>query len=1747
MSDWLDLSAHNHRLYVLEHLVNDKIEYLLCLAGVKRSDVKGIVTQDEARARRLGFEFLPRTGLWIRRNYKVNVKEFAREFPGASKVSMSRDKIFRRVGGPRNVMADPNTAGNAVPADQNDIVIGNAERVALNQRRFLGVNYLGHRVYEGVNGRYAVVDDRTTIHEGPGSGMGPAVFMRAPDTSALALCCDGFITYNQLQTVHPGDLRAFVAAVSNLQPEDAAITDLLPSFKTAIRAAIVRRLSHDIEVIDRETFDHCLSQAEKMVAVDIGLPLHIGVVAQMLAGVNDAPEGILVATDPAGSVLSAIPRNSRVQIVAERTTDADRAKSVAATRAYDTRPLAATHTAARAAISATAGRPENEFRPAAVMPNDGWPIDLVTTRADHRAAIEILHHRSPNGVSVHILEADDDGHKAADTIAEIAKLYEIEAILSLDAPLFNQHPGQPGQTMFVVGARRPQPVQNPVIPEIKVVADAEGLWNTSVEILVNRAANDDVVDQLAVPGGRKSSVLENEFQSPYISASQSGEPITAVPRYLSGATNEALRDLVHRRGDVDAWVAQELGWTLERLHAVAAPEQIDAVAMAIDSHLRGYGFLLGDMTGVGKGRTLALLAVYAVNHDIPILFLTERANLMKDFMRDIYDIGAEDILKPYIMNSQVKIRHDKEIVLTGASVAQNRALTASGAFPEGCNAVMATYSQFNRPESAKTAWLRAVAPGAMVISDESHNAAGDSNIYETMSEVMNKAAISIFSSATWAKEVKNLGYYARLFPQEFRNRGSEIGEIISRGGQPMQEIMSAMLVRMGVYLRREHDASKLELAYLTDEKYVARNRDLLNRFAPVLQAMAYLSGDIDDISARLRRQQKDMLRQAKGSLEEEGYSRARGRRRGDIDVAVKSANFGSRLFNIARLFAVATKVDAAVDKAIADLKKGEKPVILAESTMEAVLRDLANEADLYPDMGLTKNPDPVTGYRYPDFKILLYRTLDRIVGLTDKKRREIALLAAGGQQGQTFEEALENSDIASEIAETLEDGDVEEVLQDALDPEDVPDEILFIDPNLELLDNETVRESYQMIRKMIQDLPDLPLSPFDVIRDRLEHAGFTVGEISGRTIRWDDRAHADAGWHPDKLVNFIRRPVNDLIDEFNSGETDVVILGKPGTTGASLHASATFADQNRRQMIVLQPPLDVVAFMQAIGRVNRRGQVSVPGISVLSNGTPAENYIESMHNRKMRSLSANTTSNRDNAAISDDIPDILNKVGAEVCKELLQTDRGFARALAIRDVHNLDGDTAAYLVMSRLCLLSADEQEARFDDILREYRLKLEEYEARGENPLRAAEIKGQYRLTGKSLFQGVPGKPGAIYVLEFEGEVEIRPLRPATVLHHVADGQEKTGDICSVAWRHLDLNRSHMIRPLLPMHEDPETADLRHYYEASRLAADIDFMKGALAVLEPGSSVVWHEALTNGLRGGIVTRILPPARVEHYHIPAKWILEIAMPGNDHPVRYKLSHLRGMNDFRINPGLHGERGDEILKEFEYALGGTIVQRPKMLVGDELAGAMEAVLISMNQKAGVVASITDEWGAKHRGVHLDQKFDLSKIPVAVTDPGIIADFIQNRSNSRQRLSSDSTGTLKDESDVFEIWREDEETAFFRVPTVLGKHGNLLSKEPLKALMQRYANRPAPNADGEQKEVKRRNQRIFQFPIEQVGDVIRAMIEGGVSIYAKGTEREWINDRMQERDMEMRRAMGDQEPEEEEVQQQVASVRIGRKAA
>merc|ERR1712098_434362 len=110
-----------------------------------------------------------------------------------------------------------------------------------------------------------------------------------------------------------------------------------------------------------------------------------------------------------------------------------------------------------------------------------------------------------------------------------------------------------------------------------------------------------------------------------------------------------------------------------------------------------------------------------------------------------------------------------------------------------------------------------------------------------------------------------------------------------------------------------------------------------------------------------------------------------------------------------------------------------------------------------------------------------------------------------------------------------------------------------------------IQDAKAAIMKAINDMPDLPFAPVDQLHEACNNLGLHSQEVTGRKKGFI--SHPSGGW---VYSNLDKMNKNEIIDGFNNGTIDAVLLNVAGATGFSFHASPKFADQRTREMLFLE-------------------------------------------------------------------------------------------------------------------------------------------------------------------------------------------------------------------------------------------------------------------------------------------------------------------------------------------------------------------------------------------------------------------------------------------------------------------------------------------------------------------------------------------------------------------------------------------------
>lgn len=832
------------------------------------------------------------------------------------------------------------------------------------------------------------------------------------------------------------------------------------------------------------------------------------------------------------------------------------------------------------------------------------------------------------------------------------------------------------------------------------------------------------------------SVNLSDEKVPYPNRSQSGTLMSVVPANQA----QVLADSLANIGDVDQFLVDELGYSSkDELFSYLAAEQIDSVSLAINQMNKGNGFIIGDMTGVGKGRQGAALVRYAVRKGYKPIYFTQKPALFSDNYRDLSDIGSSN-LRPFIIASDpknaaitdasgnvvYKIPSDKEKKRVFDYILKN------GTLPDEYDYVITTYSQINNgtkeyeatdngitekdksykkksPSAADKSGqerrnvIAALAKNNIMILDESHTAGGSGGGSMFMQYIMPNVKGVTFLSATFAKRADNMPIYA--MKTDLSKSGvspQEMIEAISQGGVTLQEIMSKQLVQSGQMIRRERSFQGVTIDWMP-----------VNEEEDAVQRKQF--DEVSSIFSDIRAFQKDYITPLVSDVSDEladegGYSDLQ---RGTKELGVTNTPFASKMYNLVNQLLFSLKADAVANRVIYNLKNGFKPVISFTNTMEGFLDEAPKDTPM----------DKV-----PNFSLTLMKALDGVM------RYSVDTLG-GEKENKSF--------LVSELSEEGQ-------------------------------------QKYYEIKKKIENLSaNLPISPMDAIKMKIETEGYKVGEITGRNLEMvkDENGKYVIRNRKDKDKKTAAR-------DFNNGKLDVLMINKSGSTGISLHASPKFEDQRQRVMVFAQFQSDINDEVQMRGRIDRTGQIYRGKYEYIMSSIPAEQRLQMMFKAKLKSLDANTTSSQKSKFNEMEVVDYLNKYGDEVTWQYMLEHPELSEKLGDPlNMLNQDGETTgeddadtskkegcAAKIARYLPFLPVSEQEEVFKEITDAYSVKIQLLNDAGENDLEITTMPLRAKTISKKIWkQGTEPDSGNAfadntYLEEVEVDVLKKPMKASEI-----------------------------------------------------------------------------------------------------------------------------------------------------------------------------------------------------------------------------------------------------------------------------------------------------------------------------------------------------------------------------------------------
>ncbi|MEA5111648.1 hypothetical protein SDC9_17714 [bioreactor metagenome] len=847
-------------------------------------------------------------------------------------------------------------------------------------------------------------------------------------------------------------------------------------------------------------------------------------------------------------------------------------------------------------------------------------------------------------------------------------------------------------------------------------------------------------------------------------------------------------------------------------------EQIDAIALAIyNIEEKNQMMIVSDQTGIGKGRIAAAIMRYAKQIGKKPIFVTIRANLFTDIYRDLFDVYMDDLVpvkeldkdadgkpkyrirrivdeetgevteKKYetykpVKNPKFKRRFVPFILNNkGADDPSVKTMNGDIAYEvksgkprideleqviekhnyKGYDCFLMTYSQFKTGDEKKIEFLRNIVKDNIIILDESHEAGGISSTTGIVfRDILNNYSPlgGLFLSATFAKNPDNMPIYAATTSIKYANLKSEdFVFAIKKGGNALQEIISAELAASGCFIRRERPLSNVTFNYITLDSSGAETFGVPNK---EVEHCAIF----DNITTALKsiiNFQTNFVNPAvaeKNPPEEKGNKTTK---KGEEAVRYKASPIFSTLFQIVNQAVFALKAEEVANRAIQRMKEGMKPVITFENTMDTWMDKLV---EAYGENNTVNT----------DFSIVIKRALAAALEYTEEIFIEVEEETGTDENGNPKKETKR---VKTSIKKT-------------------------IDPEEEL--PKAGKEMYYEILDRINEISfGISIAPIDIIKTKITEAGFTVGEITGRK---QEVVFTDGNHTKGRIRARSKENTNSIVFQFQTNRIDAVLLNQAGSTGISLHAQvkAPHVDiihayppnslKNRKEvkkrvMIVCQPNLDINKMVQTWGRVNRSGQAYKPEYDFITLAVPAETRLMLFLQRKLRSLDANTTSNQKQNETVLNLEDFMNKYGDEMVENWLKENPDLDEEMYEplwkkasfhnkdrwdetrtdennKVTHYYDPVDAAMVVSGRVALLKTDDQRKFYNEVNENYKSYITRLKNEGRYDLEVEDMPlNAVTLNKKELYSGEDNDnpfAASTYIEEVEVDVLSKPFNKA-------------------------------------------------------------------------------------------------------------------------------------------------------------------------------------------------------------------------------------------------------------------------------------------------------------------------------------------------------------------------------------------------
>jgi hypothetical protein len=402
----------------------------------------------------------------------------------------------------------------------------------------------------------------------------------------------------------------------------------------------------------------------------------------------------------------------------------------------------------------------------------------------------------------------------------------------------------------------------------------------------------------------------------YTPISKKGDQSTFIPEELLKSQEEGIEKIPKNiKNDWDHWVASKIDITKEKLFEIFSAEQIDSIGLAILNFENGNGMIISDETGIGKGRILSGICKWAFLNNKKVLFFTEREHLFTDFWRDLKDTETiKSIINPILFHSNSKIYDQEGKPILKSNPSTVKEIQKNG-FPLDTNLVLTNYSQISFKDhiASKKDLLIEYSKDNVIILDESHNAAGDSNVNNFLLKLLDITPNFIFSSATFIKDETHIKLYEKILGFD-KDTTSLLKRLLNNSNeQILRKIITYELTKKLKFWRREHEPIEVNWNNIICEQ-TEKEKKYLDKYAEIIN-------DLFTLSKMISADQKTDL------------------------ILSNWATSGATINRLSRSLILMFKINKTVESVKKTITDNEKAVIVMNSTFSSIIKKIIDHTE----------------------------------------------------------------------------------------------------------------------------------------------------------------------------------------------------------------------------------------------------------------------------------------------------------------------------------------------------------------------------------------------------------------------------------------------------------------------------------------------------------------------------------------------------------------------------------------------------------------------------------------------------------------------------------------------------------------------------------------------------------------------------------------------------------------------------------